>query len=63
MDKIINKWECSKFELILTQNKRGGFVIDINTKDNHETAYCYEYKDKKEAEAFFESMWKHIFIV
>jgi hypothetical protein len=61
--KILNKWNCSEFELVLFENERGVYQIDINNTKDRETNYCYEFKDKKEALGFFESMWKHIFIV
>lgn len=58
----LNKWESSTLELVLTQNSRGAYQIDINDKLGGETRYCYEFKDREEAESFFESQWKHIFL-
>lgn len=63
---ILNRWECDEFELVLFRNDRGvrngTYGIDINDKKGRETAYYYELKTQKEAEDFFETMWKHIFI-
>lgn len=61
---ILNKWECSEFELVLYKTNRAmPYRIDINNTKEKETSYCYEFKKQKEAEEFFNTMWKHIFII
>lgn len=60
--EAINGFKCGEIELSLYRTDRDTYRIDILNTDGTETKHYFEFKNLKEANKFFVTMYKHVFI-